>query len=217
MTGRTTPWSSAPGPTDWSPPTTWWTRAGRCSCSRRSPTSAVRCAAPRTSHPGFVHDTFSAFYPLAAASPTIRSFRPRGARPDAGGTRRPCSGHPPPDGSWALLHRDRDVTAGAAGRAAPRRRRRLARAVRAVGPDRRRSWSARCSRRSRRCGTGSAALARLRSVGGLELRQDAADAGRRARAAPGSAATAPRLLLAGNAGHADIPLDAPGSGPDGRC
>ena len=25
-------------------------------------------------HPDFVHDTFSAFYPLAAASPTIRSF-----------------------------------------------------------------------------------------------------------------------------------------------
>ena len=24
-------------------------------------------------HPGFTHDTFSAFYPLAAASPTIRS------------------------------------------------------------------------------------------------------------------------------------------------
>ena len=24
--------------------------------------------------PGFVHDTFSAFYPLAAASPTIQSF-----------------------------------------------------------------------------------------------------------------------------------------------
>ncbi len=26
-------------------------------------------------HPGFVHDTFSAFYPLAAASDTIASFR----------------------------------------------------------------------------------------------------------------------------------------------
>ena len=25
-------------------------------------------------HPDFVHDTFSAFYPLAAASPTLQSF-----------------------------------------------------------------------------------------------------------------------------------------------
>ena len=34
----------------------------------------ARCAATATSHAGFVHDTFSAFYPLAAASPAIRSF-----------------------------------------------------------------------------------------------------------------------------------------------
>ena len=33
---------------------------------------AVRSA--QDVHPGFVHDTFSAFYPLAAASATIRSF-----------------------------------------------------------------------------------------------------------------------------------------------
>ena len=49
-------------------------------------------------------------------------------------------------------------------------------------------------------------------VGGLGFVRDPAHARRRARAAPASAASAPRLLLAGNAGHADIPLDAPGSG-----
>ena len=57
---------------------------------------------------------------------------------------------------------------------------------------------------------GTAALARLRSVGGLDfvrtlLSPAASSAGH------GSAAS-PRLLLAGNAGHADIPLDAAGSG-----
>ena len=61
--------------------------------------------------PGFVHDTFSAFYPLAAASPSIRSFdlERHGLR----WCHAPAVlGHPTPDGSWALLHRDRDVTAG---------------------------------------------------------------------------------------------------------
>ena len=33
--------------TAWSPPTTWPTPAGRCSCSRRSPRSAAPCAATR--------------------------------------------------------------------------------------------------------------------------------------------------------------------------
>ena len=61
-------------------------------------------------HPGFVHDTFSAFYPLAAASPTIRSLRleEHGLR----WRHAPAVlGHPLPDGGWALLHRDREVTA----------------------------------------------------------------------------------------------------------
>ena len=61
-------------------------------------------------HPGFVHDTFSAFYPLAAASPTIRSFHLE----DHGlaWTHAPAVlGHPFPDGQWAMIHRDREVTA----------------------------------------------------------------------------------------------------------
>ena len=57
-------------------------------------------------HPDFVHDTFSAFYPLAAASPTVQSFRLE----EHGLTWRHAPavlGHPLPDGSWALLDRDR--------------------------------------------------------------------------------------------------------------
>ena len=54
-------------------------------------------------------------------------------------------------------------------------------------------------------------LARLPRAGGLQLVRDlltpAADLGRNR-----FAGVAPRILLAGNAGHADIPLDAPGSG-----
>ena len=69
-----TPWSSGPGPTAWSPPTPSPTPAGT-SCSSRPRTRwAARCAAPRASAPGFVTDLFSAFYPLAAASPVIRDL-----------------------------------------------------------------------------------------------------------------------------------------------
>ena len=61
-------------------------------------------------HPEFVHDTFSAFYPLAAASPTIKSFHLE----DHGLVWRHAPavlGHPLPDGQWALLDRDRELTA----------------------------------------------------------------------------------------------------------
>jgi phytoene dehydrogenase-like protein len=61
-------------------------------------------------HPGFVHDTFSAFYPLAVASRAIEGFEldQHGLR----WVRAPAVvAHPRQDGSWALLHRDREVTA----------------------------------------------------------------------------------------------------------
>src|SRR5688572_6534378 len=64
----------------------------------------------REVHPDFVHDTFSAFYPLAAASPAITRLRLE----EHGLVWRHAPavlGHPLPDGSWALLHRDREVTA----------------------------------------------------------------------------------------------------------
>jgi phytoene dehydrogenase-like protein len=163
----------------------------------------------RAVHPDFVHDTFSAFYPLAATSPTIRSF----GLEDHGlsWTHAPAVlGHPRPDGSWALLHRDRQVTAGL---------------MEAEASGDGQAWLDLCAEWDRvgdslvgalltpfppiRHGLGL--LARLRSVGGLgfvrTLLAPATELGRsrfRGDAAP--------LLLAGNGGHADIPLDAAGSG-----
>ena len=59
---------------------------------------------------GFVHDTFSAFYPFAAASPVLASLDL-----DRHGLRwrhaPAVLGNPLPGGRWALLQRDRDATA----------------------------------------------------------------------------------------------------------
>ena len=164
----------------------------------------------REVHPDFVHDTFSAFYPLAAASPTIRSFRleEHGLR----WRHAPAVlGHPRPDGSWALLHRDREVTA------APDGRRThagdgdgVARRCAPSGTGSARTSSAPCSRRSRRSAHGLAA------AGAAALASAASTSSARCSPRPPSSGAsrfggeAPRLLLAGNAGHADIPLDAAG-------
>jgi phytoene dehydrogenase-like protein len=160
-------------------------------------------------HPDFVHDTFSAFYPLAHASPTIRSFglEEHGLR----WRHAPAVlGHPLPDGSWAMLHRDREITAGLFDQAH-------------AGDGE--AWLRLCSQWDRigddvvgallspfppvRHGVG--ALARLRSVGGLDfvkmMLTPASDIGVSRFGGAG-----PRLVIAGNAGHADIPLNAPGSG-----
>ena len=61
-------------------------------------------------HPDFVHDTFSAFYPLAVASRAIASLRLE----DHGVAWEHAPavlGHPFADGQWAVLHRDRQATA----------------------------------------------------------------------------------------------------------
>jgi len=159
--------------------------------------------------PDYVHDTFSAFYPLAAASPTIRSFHleEHGLR----WVHAPAVvGHPRPDGSWAVLHRDRSVTA------------RLMDEQHAGDGD---AWLALCKDWDRigdhivhgllapfppvKAGLGIAA--RLPSVGGLgfvqTLLSPATQVGR-----DRFGGEAPRLLIAGNAGHADISLDSAGSG-----
>ena len=64
----------------------------------------------RAVHPDFVHDTFSAFHPLAATSPHVQAFHleQHGLRWQHAPA---VLGHPLPDGSWALLHRDRHITA----------------------------------------------------------------------------------------------------------
>lgn len=168
---------------------------------------AVKSA--RDVHPDFEHDTFSAFYPLAEASPTIRSF----GLEEHGLTWRHAPavlGHPLRDGSWAMLHRDREVTAGL---------------FDAAHPGDGAAWLALCATWDRigdhlvgallspfppvRHGLG--ALARLRGVGGLDfvrlMLTPVSDVG------PDLFGGAhPGLVLAGNAGHADIPLNAPGSG-----
>ena len=163
----------------------------------------------RDVHPDFVHDTFSSFYPLAAASPVLQGFDLE--RHGLTWRQAPAVlGHPLPDGSWALLHRDREVTAAG---------------FEAHHPGDGDAWLATCAEWDRigpdivgallapfppvRHGFG--ALRRLRSVGGLafvrSLLTPAVELGRNR-----FGGEAPRVLLAGNAGHADIPLDAPGSG-----
>jgi phytoene dehydrogenase-like protein len=160
-------------------------------------------------HPGYVHDTFSAFYPLAAASPTIEAFHleEHGLR----WVHAPAVlGHPRQDGSWAILHRDREVTA---------------RLMDEQHPGDGAEWLDVCAEWDRIGDAlvgalitpfppvkhGLRALTRLRSVGGLgfvrTLLSPAVELGRTR-----FGGEAPRLLLAGNAGHADIPLDASGSG-----
>lgn len=168
---------------------------------------AVRSAADV--HPGFTHDTFSAFYPLAHASPTIRSFDLE----DHGLVWRHAPavlGHPLPDGEWALLHRDRDITATL---------------MESRHPGDGEAWHELCGQWDQigdqligallspfpPVRSGLAVLARLRRVGGLDfvktLLTPAAELGRSRFGGVG-----PKILIVGNAGHADIPLDAPGSG-----
>lgn len=159
--------------------------------------------------PGFVHDTFSAFYPLAAASPAIRSFglEEHGLR----WVHAPAVlGHARPDAPWALLHRDREVTAHGLDE--------LCAGDGEAWLDLCAEWDAVGDHLVQALISpfppvrhGAAALARLPRAGGLgfvkTLLQPAAGLGRSR-----FGGEAPRLLLGGNAAHADIPLDAPGSG-----
>jgi phytoene dehydrogenase-like protein len=160
-------------------------------------------------HRDFVHDTFSAFYPLAAASPTLRSF----GLEDHGLVWRHAPavlGHPLPDGSWALLDRDRHLTASSFDDEHP--------GDGEAWLDLCEQWDAIGTKLIQglltpfppvRATLGG--LLRLPRAGGLQLVRDlltpAADLGRNR-----FGGVAPRILLAGNAGHSDIPLDSPGSG-----
>jgi phytoene dehydrogenase-like protein len=171
------------------------------------PGGAVR--SDREVHPDYVHDTFSAFYPLAAGSPTIRSF----GLEDHGlvWTHAPAVlGHPFPDGSWAVLHRDREQTAAG-----------LDEHHRGDGD----AWLDLCAQWDRVAPglvgslltpfppvrNGLRLAAALRHVGGLDfvktLLTPAAELTRNRFAGEHA-----RVLLAGNAAHADIPLSSPGSG-----
>lgn len=175
--------------------------------AQATPGGAVR--SDEDVHPGFVHDTFSAFYPLAAASAGLRSMRleEHGLR----WRHAPAVlGHPLPDGRWALQHRDRFVTAA------------LLEEQHAGDGE---AWLALCEQwdaiGDHLVGAllspfpplkhALGGLARLRRAGGAGFVRDlltpVADL---ARLRFGG--QAPGLLLGGNGGHADIPLTAPGSG-----
>ncbi|WGL53131.1 NAD(P)/FAD-dependent oxidoreductase [Nocardioides sp. BP30] len=174
--------------------------------AQHEPGGAVR--SDREIHPDFVQDTFSAFYPLAAASPWLRRMRLE----DHGLVWRHAPavlGHPLPDGRWAMLHRDRDITAALLERAQP-------------GDGE--AWQALCRQwdaiGDQLIGAlltpfppvrhAAHALLRLRRAGGIGFVRDLLTPlldFTRIR----FGGDAPALLLAGNAGHADIPLTAPGS------
>lgn len=162
----------------------------------------------RDLHPDFVHDTCSAFYPLAVASPALTSLRLeehglRWAHAPA------VLGHPTPDGEWAILHRDREATAAG---------------MDAQHPGDGEAWLELCAQWDRigdHLVTGlttpfpplraaAAGLPHLPAAGGLRFVRDlltpVSDFARQR-----FGGRAPRLLLSGNAGHADIPLDASGS------
>lgn len=174
--------------------------------AQETPGGAVRSA--RDVHPDFVHDTFSAFYPLAAASPWIQGMELE--RHGLVWRQAPAVlGHPLPDGRWATLHRDRQVTAGLLDEQ--------------HGGDGA-AWLELCDQwdviGEHIVGSllspfpplkhGLGTLLRLRRAGGLGLVRDLLTPMvdfTRIR----FTGDAPALLLGGNAGHADIPLTAPGS------
>lgn len=160
-------------------------------------------------HPGFVHDTFSSFYPMAAVSPVMKRL----ALEDHGLTwcRAPAVlGHPMPDGRWAVLHREVAETADA---------------LEAMHPGDGAAWRQLYTEWSRIGPAltqalltpfppvigGLRTLAKLPSVGGLQfvrtLLEPAATLGPVRFGGP-----AAPLLLGGNAMHADIPLSGSGSG-----
>ena len=158
-------------------------------------------------HPDFVHDTFSAFYPLAAASPTVRGL---GLEHHGLVWRQAPAvlGHVFGDGGWSLLHHDRTRTAEGFS-----------------DPADQDAWLRLCDLWDH-LGDGlvgslltpfpplrhGAPLAvRVARHGGLQLVRTllspAADL-----AESWFARREPQALLLGNAGHADIPMQTPGSG-----
>ena len=198
VSATTRSWS-APAPTGWSRPTGWPTPAGRCWCWRPQPEVGGAVAQRPGRRPGLRPRHLQRVLPARrrlAGDPVLRpraarpalAARARGARPPAAATAtgRCCTatGTSPPrllDGSTPATARPGSSSAPQWDRDRRAARRRPAHAVPAGAA------------RARPAGP----AARGRRPG---LRADAAHPGRRARRRAGSAATAPRLLLAGNAG-----------------
>jgi phytoene dehydrogenase-like protein len=163
----------------------------------------------RELHPDFVNDTFSAFYPLGFASRVIKGLQL--AEYGLRWRHAPAVlGHPLPDGSWVMLHRDADITAGLLDAEHPgdgAAWRVLVDQWQQIGP----SLVDALVTPFPPLRPGLRAMIKLPRVGGLSFAHQ--------MLSPAAVAFAQefggkafRLLLAGNALHADIPLDAPGSG-----
>ncbi len=176
------------------------------------PTAGGAVRSDRELHPDFVHDTFSAFYPLALASRAIRSLRLQ----DHGlvWSHAPAVlGHPFGDGQWVVLHRDRARTASG---------------LDDLHAGDGHAWLELCATWDRigpslidglttpfpPVRAGARLLPALARAGGLDLVRrlatPVASLGQDLFGGPGGG-----LLLAGNAGHADLPPTSPGSGAFG--
>ena len=159
-------------------------------------------------HEGFIHDTFSSFYPLAAGSPTIKRLQLE--RHGLEWAHAPAVvGTPFSDGRWVVLHRDRDETAAG---------------LDALAPGDGDAWLAMC-RTWDKIGdqvvgallspfppvrNGLGALMKLPGAGGLSFVRMLLSPARTV-ADQHFHGDGPKMLLAGNAAHADISMDAPGS------
>ncbi|MDV3220278.1 NAD(P)/FAD-dependent oxidoreductase [Intrasporangium sp.] len=159
--------------------------------------------------PGWIHDTFSSFYPLAAVSPTIRSLELE--RFGLEWVRAPSAlGHPLSGGRWALIHPQRDETADA---------------LDGLHGGDGEAWLRACALWDRVGDDVVGALLSpfppLRSgarlglkaprMGGLAFLRELLLPVRRL-GDEWFGGEAPKLLLAGNAAHSDIAVDSPGSG-----
>jgi len=173
------------------------------------PTAGGAVRSDREVHPDFVHDTFSAFYPLAVASRAIADLRLE----EHGLTWEHAPavlGHQFGDGQWAVMHRDRHDTAAG---------------LDALHAGDGETWLELCATWDRigpalvdgltspfpPLRAGARLVPALARAGGLDtvrrLATPVASLGRELFAGP-----AAQLLLNGNAGHADFPLASPGSG-----
>ncbi len=163
----------------------------------------------RDVHDGFVHDTFSSFYPMAVASPVVRGldlerFGLSWAHAPA------VVGTPFGDGGWAVQHRTAEATAAALEEDRPgdgEAYLELCEGWQRIGDQVVEAFLSPLP--PVRHGLG--ALARLPGVGGLGFVRMLLSPVR-SLAEQRFGGRAARIILAGNAAHSDIPVDAPGSG-----
>ena len=173
------------------------------------PTYGGGVQSARDVHPDYVHDTFSSFHPLAMVSPVMSALHLEehgltwSHAPVVVGT-------PYHDGRWALLHRDRELTA---------------KGLEADAPGDGDAWLRLCEVWDRvgeeivdalmspfpPVRRGARVLQRMpgRGVGTLLGAMFGSAEGFMQRAFRGDHA---QMLVAGNAVHADAPLGSPGSG-----